>query len=72
MEILGALTIKGITKEILIHSYIDFDKNTSKGELILDRTMWGIKYGSSSFFDDLGDRAIYDDFILNFDLFPKK
>ena len=72
IEITGDLTIKGITKKVLIHSHIDFDKNISKGELVLDRTMWGIKYGSSSFFDDLGDRAIYDDFILNFDLFPKK
>ena len=72
IEITGDLTIKGITKKVLIHSHIDFDKNISKGELVLDRTMWGIKYGSSSFFDDLGDRAIYDDFILNFDLLPEK
>ena len=68
----GDLTIKGITNKVLIHSYIDFDKNTSIGELIIDRTKWGIKYGSSSFFDDLGDRAIYNDFILNFHLFPKE
>jgi len=72
IEITGDLTIKGITKKVLIHSHIDFDKNISKGELVLDRTMWGIKYGSRSFFDNLGDRAIYDDFILNFDLLPKK
>ena len=50
---------------------IDFNKNISSGELIIDRTKWDIKYGSSSFFDNLGDRVIYNDFILNFSLFSK-
>ena len=71
VEITADLTIKSITNEISVHSYIDFDKNMSTGELILDRTKWNIKYGSSSFFDDLGDRAIYNDFILNFSLISK-
>ena len=72
LEILGELTIKNITNEVIIYSRVDFDKNTSIGQLILDRTKWDIKYGSSSFFDGLGDRAIYNDFILNFNLSTKK
>jgi len=72
LEISSKLTIKDITHEIVFHSYVDFNANTSVGELIIDRTKWDIKYGSSSFFDNLGDRAIYNDFILNFHLFPKK
>jgi hypothetical protein len=35
---------------------------------IIDRTDFGIRYGSASFFDSLGDRAIYDDFELNINL----
>ena len=72
VEISGDLTIKNITNKVLIQSHIDFTKNTSKGQLIIDRTKWDIKYGSSSFFEDLGDRAIYNDFILDFNLLPKK
>ena len=71
IEILGELTIKGIMHEISIIAYVDMNQNISNGELIIDRTKWGIKYGSSSFFKDLGDRAIYDDFILNFKLTSK-
>jgi len=72
IEILGELTIKNITNKIPMNLYIDFEKNISKGELIIDRTKWDIKYGSSSFFDNLGDRAIYNDFILKFNLSSKK
>ena len=31
----------------------------------IDRTEYDIRYGSSSFFDDLKDKAIYDEFDLN-------
>ena len=72
LEVSGELTIKDITNKIMFPLYVDFTNNTSVGELIIDRTKWNIKYGSSSFFDDLGDRAIYNDFILKFHLFPKK
>jgi hypothetical protein len=30
----------------------------------IDRSKWDIKYGSGSFFDDLGDKMIYDDIEL--------
>ena len=70
VSIIGELNIKGITNKVVINSNIDFDKNISRGQLIVDRTKWDIKYGSNSFYD-LGDRAIYDDFVLNFLLFPK-
>jgi hypothetical protein len=31
---------------------------------VIDRTKFDIKYGSGSFFDSLGDKAINDDFTL--------
>ena len=48
MQISAELTIKDITNEILIYSNIDFDRNISMGQLIVDRTKWNIKYGSNS------------------------
>jgi polyisoprenoid-binding protein YceI len=57
------LTIKGITNSI------QFDlvatENNATAELKVNRTKYDIKYGSGSFFDDLGDKTIYDDFELN-------
>ena len=41
---------------------------TAKAKLIVDRTRYGIQYDSGSFFEDLGDRTIYDDFELNVNL----
>ena len=34
-------------------------------EIKIDRTKFDIKYGSGSFFENLGDKMIYDDFIIN-------
>jgi hypothetical protein len=41
---------------------------TLKGKLIVDRTKFDIKYGSGSFFDNLGDKAIDNDFTLDLNL----
>lgn len=61
------LTIKGITKPVT------FDLAVSNGRartsFKVDRTKYDIKYGSGSFFDNLGDKAIYDDFELTVVLF---
>lgn len=36
------------------------------GQFFVNRTLHGITYGSGSFFDDLGDRAINDEVLLQF------
>ena len=36
--------------------------------LVVDRTKYDIKYNSGSFFDSLGDKAIYDNFDLAVEL----
>ena len=50
---------------------IMLDNNFATGSLIVDRSEFGIKYKSAKFFDDLGDKLIYDDFNLNFSIFAK-
>jgi polyisoprenoid-binding protein YceI len=59
----GELTIKGITQDINFD--LTVNNNSASGKLIIDRTKFGIKYGSGSFFSDLGDRTIYDEFELD-------
>ena len=56
------LTIKDITNPATFD--ITVNGNTAKTTLKVDRTKYDIKYGSGSFFDNLGDKAIYDEFEL--------
>lgn len=65
-KVSGNLTIKGITLENSVD--LVFTDNTATGTLIVDRTKYGIRYGSGSFFDNLGDKAIHDNFELKISL----
>ena len=58
----GDLTIKGITKPVTFD--LTTTANTATANVKIDRTKYDIKYGSGSFFDSLGDKAINDDFDL--------
>lgn len=64
--IIADLTIKGRTNPILFDMTIK--GNTAAATLVVDRTKYGIQYGSGSFFADLGDRTIYDEFELKVNL----
>lgn len=58
----GDLTIKGKTNPITFD--LATTKDTAATSLKIDRTKYDIKYGSGSFFDNLGDKAISDEFDL--------
>jgi len=64
--VVGDLTIKGITKPVTL--VVSIYKNKATATIKVDRTKYDIKYGSGSFFDNLGDKAIYDEFDLVVDL----
>lgn len=66
----GNLTIKGITKPIEFPAAIIIDGKTLKATatITVDRTQFDIRYGSKSFFESIGDKAIYDDFIIELQL----
>lgn len=66
----GILSIKGISHEISFPAKIDRKDNALwvDASLSVDRTKWDIKYGSGSFFDDLGDNMIHDMFEIKFQL----
>lgn len=65
-EITGDLTIKGKTNPITFN--LSVYGNKANASLKIDRTKYDVKYGSTSFFDGLADKAIYDDFDLVVDL----
>lgn len=75
LEVKGDMTILGQTKPVTF-IVTDVKKTDSafsgKSSLTLDRTLWGIKYGSTSFFKSLGDKAINNDFDLTIELAAKK
>lgn len=60
------LTIKGVTQSITFEAVInvDEDKLFASADITFDRSKFGVKYGSDSFFDNLGDKAIYNDIKL--------
>ncbi|GEP89025.1 Polyisoprenoid-binding protein YceI [Chitinophaga terrae (ex Kim and Jung 2007)] len=66
-EITGNLTIKGITNPVSFPATVTVagNKLTAKAKVTIDRTKYNIKYGSKSFFEGIGDKAIYDDFDLD-------
>lgn len=67
-NIFGELTIKGKTEKVEFPAVVlmEDDKVVAIGDLTIDRTKFDIKYGSGQFFEDLGDRMIYDDFTISF------
>jgi polyisoprenoid-binding protein YceI len=64
----GNLTLKGVTHEVSFPAMIAINGNklVANGSAVFDRTKWNIRYGSGSFFEDLGDKAIYDEVELTF------
>ena len=57
------ITIKNTTQPISFTLLMK--ENEAHTNLKIDRTKFNIRYGSGSFFDNLGDNTIYDDFELD-------
>ena len=56
------LTIKGITQPVTFDMTVNGDTATTTFNV--DRTKYDIRYGSKSFFESIGDKAISDEFEL--------
>ena len=66
-DVLGTLTIKGISQEV--NFSLNLGENNSAGaKLTCDRSKFNVRYGSGSFFENLGDRLILDDIDLEVSL----
>lgn len=62
----GDLTIKGKTNPVTF--VVSIYENKATATLKVDRAKYDVRYGSGSFFDNLGDKTIYDEFDLVVDL----
>lgn len=73
-DVVGKLTIKGITEEVKFPATVTADakKVTATAKITVDRTKYGIKFRSSNFFENLGDKAISNDFVLDVNLVANK
>lgn len=65
-EVTGSLTIKGTTHSITFDLSVYGNKATAS--LKIDRSKYNVRYGSASFFDNLKDNVIYDEFDIVADL----
>ncbi|MGB7786366.1 MAG: YceI family protein [Salinimicrobium sp.] len=71
----GNLTIKDETKhiEFPVTTNIEDDMLSIESETFtIDRTDWGVNYGSKTVFDDLGDKFISDDMELTINVKAKR
>jgi len=69
----GTLTIKDSTNPIEFKATMQKkdDGTWFFANITVDRTKYNIRYGSGSFFDNLGDKTIYDEFKLKVNLLVK-
>jgi len=76
LTVSGNLTIKGITKPLSFpaSATVNADGTVSAlaGKILVDRTKYDIRYGSKSFFDSIGDKAIDDNFEIGVKLVATK
>lgn len=70
----GDLTFLDKTNEIEFPAKVKIDKDSATGEakIKVNRTKWGLKYNSGSFFKDLGDKLISDEFEITLNISAKK
>ncbi|UOQ52698.1 YceI family protein [Hymenobacter cellulosivorans] len=70
-EAVGQLTVRGIARPLRFPVRVTREAGSSlrvQGTASVDRTQFGVQFNSSSFFQNLGDHAIRNDFQLAFDI----
>lgn len=70
----GNLTIKDKTNPISFNASIitQESKMICVGSAVVDRSKFDVRYGSKSFFEDIGDKVIYDEFTIKFNVIATK
>jgi len=73
-KVTADLTIKETTKPVKFIATIseEMGKTVATTDLQIDRSEYDVRYGSGSFFDNLGDKTIYDEFDLSIRLVSAK
>ena len=73
-QISGDLTIKGITKPVTFSTSVESSGGEARAtaEVVLDRTLWDVRYGSGKFFQNLGNNVISDNFKVTLDIAARR
>ena len=74
LKVDGMLTIKDISHPISFIASVEIftDFLHALGEIVIDRTIYNIRYGSGKFIQNLGDTLIHDEFVLQFKLIAQR
>ncbi|NEU09970.1 YceI family protein [Flavihumibacter sp. R14] len=75
INVTGDLTIKGITESITFPAAVKKQDGALVAvakNVLVNRAKFDVRYGSKSFFNDIGNKAIEDDFELGINLVAKK
>lgn len=69
-KVTGTIVIKNIAQEISFLADVSVENGTitASADMKIDRAKFNVRYGSGSFFDNLGDKVIYDEFDLSVNL----
>ncbi len=69
----GTLTIKGTSSPVEFKTAMQKSDEGTRffSNIVLDRTKFNVRYGSGTFFDNLGDKTIFDEFTMKVNLFVK-
>lgn len=69
-NVVADLTMKGITNEITFVTTVTVGDGTinATADIVIDRSQFDVRFGSDSFFDDLGDKLISDEIELTVSL----
>lgn len=73
-QVTADLTIKGTTKSVTFPAtaYMSGDGVVVEATVEVDRTLFGVRFGSGQFFDNLGDNVIDDMFTLDVRLMSRQ
>ncbi|MDT0675819.1 YceI family protein [Autumnicola musiva] len=64
--VLGDLTIKENTNPVTYEQ--EWSENSALAKVVIDRSKYNVRYGSGSFFSNLGNNTIHDNFELDVNL----
>lgn len=66
----GEMTIKDISQPIEFPAKVTMEKEkiVATAKLTIDRTKFNVRYGSGTYFSNLGDKMVYDTFDLDIQL----
>lgn len=61
--VVGDLTIKNITHPVTFD--LEMNEDQAFAKVVVDRAKYNVRFRSASFFENLGDKLVYDDFKLD-------